>query len=392
MKFPISPHMQQVPFPPISEVQQWLADGLYGGAEPLVDLCQAVPDYGPPPELTAYLATLLDDPQTARYSPDEGLPEVREELCRYYRTRYGALIDPSQLCLTIGASQAFWLAMVVLCQAGDEVLVATPYYFDHVMGLRALGVRPVMLPFDEQGGGLPDKAAIAARITPRTKALLLVTPGNPAGTIVPPAQLAELMELARQNNIALILDETYQAFIPDMARPHDLFGDPAWGDHLIHIASFGKTFALTGYRAGLLAASASFIHQALKVQDSMAVCAPRITQQAIAYGVRYLGGWVADNCRMMQRRHDLFCNELERGEHPFRRVASGAFFAWLRHPFADRSGREVSRYLLQRAGVLTLGGEIFGPGLEGYLRIAFGNLDETLIPEAVRRLRELPLD
>jgi aspartate/methionine/tyrosine aminotransferase len=342
--------------------------------------------------LTEYLATLLNNPQTARYSPDEGLPEVREELCRYYRTRYGAAIDPSQLCLTIGASQAFWLAMVVLCRAGDEVLVATPYYFDHVMGLQALGVRPVLLPFNEQGGGLPDRAAIAASISPRTRALLLVTPGNPAGTIVPPAQLAELRELARQRNIALILDETYQAFIPGMARPHELFGDPAWGDHLIHIASFGKTFALTGYRAGLLAASAPFIHQALKVQDSMAVCAPRITQQAIAYGVRHLDDWVAGNCRMMQRRHDLFCHELEHFANPFRRVTSGAFFAWLRHPFAGHSGRQVSRRLLQRAGLLTLGGEIFGPGLEGYLRIAFGNLAEEQIPEAVRRLGVLPLD
>lgn len=392
MKFPISPHIQQVPFPPISEVQRWLADGLYQGEAPLIDLCQAVPDYGPPPQLTAHLASLLDDPQTARYSPDEGLPEVREELCRYYRSRYGAVIDPSQLCLTVGASQAFWLAMVVLCQAGDEVLVATPYYFDHVMGLQALGLQPVMLPFDEQRGGLPDRAAIAARIGPRTRALLLVTPGNPAGTIVPPAQLAELLELARERNIALLLDETYQAFIPELARPHELFGDPAWGDHFIHIASFGKTFALTGYRAGLLAASAPFIHQTLKVQDSMAVCAPRLSQQAIAYGVRHLGDWVADNCRMMQRRHDLFCSELERAAQPFRRVASGAFFAWLRHPFAGRSGRQVSRHLLQEAGLLTLGGEIFGPGLDGYLRIAFGNLAEGQIPEAVRRLRELPLD
>lgn len=392
MKFPISPHIQQVPFPPISEVQRWLTGGLYQGDAPLVDLCQAVPDYGPASELTAYLATLLDDPQTARYSPDEGLPEVREELCRHYRSWYGAVINPRQLCLTVGASQAFWLAMVVLCQAGDEVLVATPYYFDHVMGLQAYGLKPVLLPFDEQRGGLPDRAAIAARIGPRTKALLLVTPGNPAGTIVPPEQLAGLSELARQHNIALMLDETYHAFIPDMRRPHELFCDPDWGDHFIHIASFGKTFALTGYRAGMLAASAAFIEQVLKVQDSMAVCAPRITQQAIGFGVRHLGDWVVANGRMMQRRHDFFCRELTAQDNPFQRVSSGAFFAWLRHPFAGRSGRQVSRQLLQEAGLLTLGGEIFGPGLEGYLRIAFGNLSEAQIPEAVRRLRELPLD
>jgi aspartate/methionine/tyrosine aminotransferase len=388
MKFPISPYIRQVDFPPITEVQRWLADCRFDRSRGLIDLCQAVPDYAPPPEMMEFLADVVRDPQTARYSPDEGMSEVREELCGHYRRLYGAVMTPDRLCLTIGASQAFWLAMVTLCRAGDEVLVATPYYFDHVMGLQALGVRCGLLPFDEKSGGIPDPAAVEARIGERTRALLLVTPSNPAGTILPPALLRQLYDLARRRGIALVLDETYHAFIPEGARPHDLFGDPAWGNHLVHIVSFGKTFALTGYRAGLLAASADFIHQALKVQDSMAVCAPRVTQQAILYGVRHLGAWVAANCRMMQRRHDMFRDEFARPGNPFTLVASGAFFAWVRHPFAGQTGRQVSRRLLDEAGLLTLGGEIFGPGLENYLRIAFGNLPEERVGEAVRRLRE----
>ena len=117
MKFPISEQIRRIHPPPISEVKGWLA-----GAKPdlpLIDLCQAVPDYAPARELSDHLAELTKDPLISRYTPDEGLPEVRDAVCASYRRSYGARLDPGEICLTIGASQAFWLAMVTLCRAGD---------------------------------------------------------------------------------------------------------------------------------------------------------------------------------------------------------------------------------------------------------------------------------
>jgi len=108
----------------------------------------------------------------------------------------------------------------------------------------------------------------------------------------------------------------------------------------VQIASFGKTYALTGYRAGMLVASGEFIGHALKAQDTMAVCQPRITQHAVKYGVENLDLWVAANRDMMNRRHDLFRAEFMRPGNRFRIAASGAFFAWVRHPFVGCSGRE----------------------------------------------------
>jgi aspartate/methionine/tyrosine aminotransferase len=358
----------------------------------MVDLCQAVPDYPPERGLTDHLKGLLDDPLVARYSPDEGLPEVREAVCSRYRRRYGAVIDPGQICLSIGASQAFWLAMTVICQAGDEVIVQLPAYFDHPMALQALGIRCVYAPFRAETRGMPDMHDIAARITPRTRAVLLVTPSNPTGAIALPETLDRLFELARSHGIALVLDETYSDFIPGGTRPHGLFARPDWSDHLVQIMSFGKTYALTGYRAGMLAASGEFIAQALKIQDTMAVCQPRITQHAIRYGIEHLDDWAAANCAMMARRHDRFVAEFAQPGNPFTLSASGAFFGWVRHPYAGRSGRQVARMLVERAGVLTLPGEVFGPGLEGYLRLAFGNIHEESIPEAVRRFRECAVE
>ncbi|WP_224984253.1 aminotransferase [Geomonas agri] len=386
MKFPVSELIERVHPPPISEVKGWLA-----AANPklaLIDLCQAIPDYPPPPELIDHLEQVMRDPLTSRYSIDEGLPEVREAVCRGYRRLYDACIDPSQICLTIGASQALWLAMVTLCRAGDEVIVQLPAYFDHPMALAVLGIRCVFAPFDESTGGLPDVAAIAGLITDKTRAILLVTPSNPTGAVIPPETINELHQLARRHNVALVLDETYNSFITGGVRPHDLFRDPCWGDHFVHIASFGKTFALTGYRAGMLAASSTFIEHALKAQDTMAVCQPRVTQHAVQYGLDHLSEWVAQNRVMMERRHEVFRGEMTKPGNPFRLVASGPFFGWVAHPCAGRTGREVAKRLVEESGMLLLPGEVFGPGLEGYLRLAFGNIKEEVIPEAVQRFRD----
>lgn len=388
MSMILSPLITAVHFPPISEVKRWVEERPPGGPE-LIDLCQAVPDYAPAAELIDHLSWLLHDPLLSKYSSDEGLPEVRQAICGYYERKYGANLAPENLCLTIGASQAFWLAIVTLCRAGDEVVLQAPCYFDHPMVLDMLGIRGVCAPFVEADGGLPSPTTIEGLITDRAKAILLVSPSNPTGAITPPAVIGELLELARRRNIALVLDETYNEFIPGGSRPHELFRDPAWGEHFVHIASFGKTYALTGYRAGLLAASRQFIHHALKAQDTMAVCQPRITQHAVKFGVENLDGWVAANREAMARRHDLFRSEFIKPGNRFRLSSSGAFFAWVKHPFDGCSGREAAKKLVDQAGIICLPGEVFGAGLEGYLRLAFGNIREEAIPEAVRRFREM---
>ncbi len=384
MQFALNEQIRAVHAPPISEVAAWAA-GRPAGAPPVVDLCQAVPDYGPPPDLLAHLHRVVDDPGTCRYTPDEGLLEVRQAVCDRYRRRYAAQVEPGQFCLTVGASAAFWLAMLVLCQAGDEVILQLPCYFDHPMALRSLGIRPVYAPFVEKERGLPNPASIAPLITPRTRAILLVSPSNPTGTVIPPDRLRECYHLARQHRIAMVLDETYSDFVEGM--PHDLFTAAQWQETLVQVMSFGKSYALTGYRAGLLAAAPGFIDQALKLQDTMTVCQPRITQRALQYGLERLDDWVAGNRGMMAQRHDRFVAEFTLPGNRFRLAASGSFFAWVRHPFAGCSSREVSRHLALEAGLLTLPGEVFGPGMEGYLRLALGNLREPMISEAVGRFR-----
>lgn len=378
--------IKQVQAPPITEVKSWIADRTFPDVKPLVDLCQAVPSYPPPPELVDYLREIISDPMTFKYSPDEGLSEVREEVSHWYQRHYKAGPAAEQLCLTIGASQAFWLAIVGVCRPGDEVIIQLPAYFDHLMGLQSLGIKAVHAPFDSEQGGKADIETIRKLISPRTKAILLVTPSNPTGSVVDPDELKKFYELAKHHGIALILDETYNSFIGK--QPHQLFSDPDWTDNFIHIASFGKTFALTGLRCGALIGAEKFIEQALKIQDSMVVCQSRIAQLALAFGCRHLDQWVAENAKRMGRRHDRFKELFLSAGLDFELAASGSFFAWIKHPWKGLTGRQAAKKLADEANLICLPGEAFGPGLESYLRLAFGNIETENLPHAIARFQQ----
>jgi uncharacterized protein (TIGR00725 family) len=231
--------------------------------------------------------------------------------------------------------------------------------------------------------GQPDPGIIEQLITPKTKAILLVTPSNPTGAVISPEQIEVFFDLAHAHRIALVLDETYNSFIG--SPPHHLFAHKNWPENFIHIASFGKTFALTGFRCGALIAGEAFIEQTLKIQDSMVVCQPRPTQLALAFGCRQLDEWVAENAMTMKRRHDRFKEEFLAGHTGFELTASGSFFAWIKHPWSDLTGRQAAKRLVDEAHLICLPGETFGPGLEPYLRLSFGNIDDDQIPAAVQR-------
>lgn len=388
MKFTVNPFIEKVISPPIVEIKRLVVGDKAPCGKTYIDLCQAVPDYPPGPELIEYVRKSLLDPLTALYTSDEGRLDVRRAICRRYEKIYGAALVPENICLTVGASQAFWLAMVTLCTAGDEVIVQVPYYFDYDMALEMMGINRVYAPFHESTGGLPDVETIERLITPRTRAILLVSPSNPTGMVVPPNILERLFDIAERHTIALVLDETYSDFIADGVCPHGLFARKSWCNHFIHIMSFGKTYAITGYRAGALICSETFMYQALKAHDTMAICQPAPTQAALLFSLDHLDAWVVANRRMMECRHDRFRAEFDHPGNPFRLVASGAFFAWIKHPYPEATGWTVARDLIEKAGLVTLPGEIFGPGLSRYLRVAFGNIVEGLIPEAVSRFRE----
>jgi aspartate/methionine/tyrosine aminotransferase len=350
----------------------------------LLDLAQAAPTYPAAPEVVEHVARTARDARGGTYTDVPGLPKLREAFAAELSAGYGAAIRPDHVVVTAGCNQAFSLVASALAGPGDEVIVPLPYYFNHDMWLRLHGIRPVYL---EPGPDLVPRAAdTEALITPRTRAIVLVTPGNPSGVTVPPAEIAAFAETARRHDIALIVDETYRSF-RDTAQPaHRLFADPDWGRTVVSLHSFSKELAIPGYRVGAVVASPGLNRQVCKLLDCVAVCAPRIGQEAAWAGLTHAGAWRAERARDIARQRRRLTEAMAARPGGFELLSSGGFFAWLRHPFAGRATADVVRDLVVEHRVLVLPGTAFRPDDRGALRVSVSNADRAGIAAFAERL------
>ncbi|PTW50150.1 aminotransferase [Rhodovulum kholense] len=373
--------------PPIMEARRWL-DGIeFPPDRPLLNVSQAAPMDPPPAALRQAIAeAALNDPGAHLYGPVLGLPELRAEIADQWSTAYGGAIRPEQVAITQGCNQAFCAAVSAIAAAGDEVILPTPWYFNHKMWLDMAGVRAV--PLSTGANLLPEVQRAAALITPRTRAIVLVTPNNPTGLEYPAGLVAEVLTLCRNHGIALILDETYRDFDGRDGAPHRLFADPDWGDTLIQLYSFSKAYRLTGHRVGALVAAEPIVAEVEKFLDTVAICANQLGQRAALWGLRNLAAWKADDrAEILARRTAV---ETGFAALPgWELMGAGAFFAWARHPFA-LDATTLARRLVAEAGVLLLPGAMFlpeaDPGSRDQLRIAFANIDRPGLRTLFERL------
>lgn len=381
----LNPLLSGVAAPPIAEAQGWVRGRTFPLDKPLIDLAQAVPGYPPPDALVEHLARRLADPAVHRYTDILGHTRLREALAAHMSAAYAGTIGADQVAITAGCNQAFCLAIMALAQAGDEVILPLPYYFNHRMWLDALGVAAVPLTFRPESGGVPDLDEAASRITGRTRTIVLVTPNNPTGAIYPPEAIEGFYRLAQRHGIALILDETYKDFRPGDEPAHQLFQDPDWPETLIQLYSFSKVFCLTGYRVGSLIAGRRVMESVEKAMDCIAICAPAIGQEAALFGLSELDDWRRGNTALMGERVQAFRTGFERVEG-FRLISLGAYFAYVQHPFPDRTAAAVACDLAEQHNLLTLPGSMFGEGQERFLRLAFANVPAGTVPAIVERL------
>ena len=372
--------------PPIAEVQSWIKNRLFPNDRPLFDVAQAVPSYGPAQPLLDRLASQLLDPSTARYTDILGLPELRSALAAHLSRDYEGVVATEEIAITAGCNQAFCVAMDLLAKPGDEVVLILPYYFNHHMWLQMRGINECYVPFTQNGP--PSIDAIASRVTSKTRAIVLITPNNPTGIEYAPDHIEALFELVRSHGIALVIDETYKDFRTATDPPHRLLQRSDWDQNLIQLFSFSKSYALTGYRVGAIMANAETNREVAKILDNLAICPSHIGQLAALYGLRHLSEWRQEKADMLRDRvvrlRECFTNQAVRYEL----ASSGAYFAYVRHPFTGQTAHSVAHRLADDVNILCLPGSIFGPAQETYLRFAFANLDGEHIPELVSRLIE----
>ncbi|MDT8326593.1 MAG: aminotransferase [Roseovarius sp.] len=378
--------------PPVMEARRWLDGVTFPEHRPLINVSQAAPVEAPPEALRRVVAeAALNRPDAHLYGPVLGLPELREEVAAQWSTAYGGVVEANNVAITSGCNQAFCAAITTLCAEGDEVIVPTPWYFNHKMWLDMAGVQSVPLPAGAEL--LPDPDQAARLITPRTRAIVLVTPNNPGGVEYPADLVRAFFDLARSCGLALIVDETYRDFDARPGAPHDLFRDPDWHNTLIQLYSFSKAYRLTGHRVGAMVASPARLAEAEKFLDTVTICPNQLGQIAALWGMQNLGQWLAgERAKILDRRAAIHDNMPQLADQGWRLLGCGAYFAYMAHPFHMPSD-QVAPKLVREAGILLLPGTMFQPednaSGQREMRIAFANLDRAGITTLFDRLAAL---
>ncbi|NOR30110.1 MAG: aminotransferase [Sulfitobacter sp.] len=378
--------------PPVMEARRWLDGVDFPADRPLINVSQAAPVDPPPQPLREAMAQVaLTNDDAHLYGPVLGLSELRAELALQTSAHYAGQIDAAEVAITSGCNQAFAAAIATLCSEGDEVILPTPWYFNHKMWLDMSGVNTVAL---KTGPDLlPDPEAAAALITDRTRAIAIVTPNNPGGAEYPAALVQAFFDLARAHGIALIVDETYRDFDSRSGPPHALFQDPDWHDTLIHLYSFSKAYRLTGHRVGALITSRSRLAEVEKFLDTVAICPGQIGQHAALWGMQNLSQWLAsERDEILARRKAITDNMPKLAAKGWRLLGLGGYFAYLEHPFEEPSDQLAQR-MVRDASILCLPGTMFcpqdDPSGARHLRIAFANLDAAGIAVLFDRMVQL---
>ena len=378
--------------PPVLEVKNWLSNPDLQPSKPLIDVSQAAPTEPPPEKMLEFMANkILCDNAVNTYGPVLGLDELRESLASKWSRQYQGKVSKENVAVTSGCNQAFCASISSFTSENDEVIIPTPWYFNHHMWLQMAGVKSIPLDTDANMNPIIDKAA--ALITDRTRAIVLVSPNNPSGAIYSNQLLQKFFDLCKSNQIRLIIDETYKDFHPNASQPHTLLENNNWDQVLTILYSFSKTYRMTGHRIGALLTSKENLIEIEKALDTFTVCPPQLGQYAANWGLNNLEAWAAERRTEILQRAKHFSEKFQPlSAAGWSLRGCGAYFAFVEHPFEDESNI-LAPLILRDQGILLMPGTMFYPkhnplGSRSF-RIAFANIDENKISTLLERLKDL---
>ena len=368
----------RVQMPIIPTVAEWIA-----GTPGTISLGQGVVHYGPPAAAFRKIPAFLKNADHHKYVPDAGLPRLRETFEEKLSKENG--IDAPggrRIFVTAGANQGFLNTLLCLCDPGDEVILLSPYYFNHEMAVGLSDCRAVCVPTDRNYQ--PRLAAIEAALTARTRAVVTVSPNNPAGVVYSPDTLRAINRLCAGRGIYHISDEAYEYFTYDGATHYSPGSLDA--EHTISLFSMSKSYGMASWRVGFLVVPEHLFDDMMKIQDTVIICAPAVSQavalEALKEGRRY--------CR---RRLPALARARERMLAAFSRIpdlltvppSRGAFY-FLVKIRTSMDPLTLAERLIREHKVAVIPGETFGLGKGCYLRISYGNLPSETALEGARRL------
>jgi aspartate/methionine/tyrosine aminotransferase len=358
-----------------------------------LSLAQGMVSWAPPEAVHQAVGRSMAeaDRRLDRYGPVLGeealLAAVRRELTEVR----GLDLEGSDLLVTAGSNMAFHAIAQVLCDPGDEVLLPLPFYFNHAMAIRLAGGVPVPV----AAGLVPDPERLAAAITPRTRAIVTISPSNPSGLVTPPEVLAAINALCHRHGLLHVSDEAYADFVHGPV-PHRSPGRlPGSGGHTVSLFSLSKAYGMAGWRVGYAAVPHQLMGALAKVQDTVLICPPLVSQRAALAALEAGPAWCRPRIAALgQRRSQLFAAvaAARAGGQAVELLGppDGAFYGLLRFP-CGLGGEPLMRHLVLGHGVAALPGDSFGlppAGGQALLRLSYGMLDATTLAEALKRLFE----
>jgi aspartate aminotransferase/aminotransferase len=313
---------------------------------------------------------------STKYTPNAGIPSVRKAVAN----RYG--VDPDRILVTAGAVGAIMSTLNAIVDDGDEVLVPDPGWPNYVSIIAMARALPVAYPCFKENGYLPDLDELAARITPRTKAVILTNPSNPTGVVFPAETVKGIVELAARHDIFVIADEVYEALIFDGQHVPAAQFDTA--GRVITISGCSKTYAMTGWRLGWAITTPEIVALAGKIMEAVVSCAPSVSQRAGEAALLGPQDCVEEMRQAYLRRRNIVRDTLgPAGLLPV--VPTGAFYALVDLGSTGLSSRELSKQLLEEERVAAAPGNTFGVQAEGTVRISLASSDED-VAEGCRRI------
>jgi aspartate/methionine/tyrosine aminotransferase len=342
------------------------------------------PDFDTPRHVIEEGKRALDGGFT-HYGPTMGLPELREAIARHVASTRGIEVAASQVCVTPGAKPALFYAMMAVVEKGDEVIFPDPGFPIYASLCRFLEAKPVPIPLEERRGFSFDLDRFASALSPRTKLVILNSPQNPTGGVMPAADVRALAALLRERNVWVVSDEIYGGIFFDAQAPRSIASEPGLAEKTMIVDGFSKSHAMTGWRLGYGVYPDALTDAVMKLMVNTNSCTASFVQRA---GVAALEG-PQDECRAMveefRARRDLFCAALNAIPGFRCPVPAGAFYAFPNVAGVGLPARELASRLLDEAGVACLAGTAFGEWGEGYLRFSMANSRENLA-EAARRI------
>jgi aspartate/methionine/tyrosine aminotransferase len=350
-----------------------------------ISLGQGVVSYSPPPEAVEILPKFLAEPTNNLYKAVEGIPPLLTALtAKLSNFNKIEINDDNCIVVTAGSNMAFINAILAITSPGDEIILNTPYYFNHEMATIMAGCRPVLVATDENYQLCPE--AIAAAITPKTRAIVTISPNNPTGVVYSEAALRQVNQICSDRNIYHISDEAYEYFTYNGVKHISPGAFPGSNNHTISLFSLSKAYGFASWRIGYMVIPKHLLVAVKKVQDTILICPPVVSQYAALGALQAKDEYLQENIGEIARVRKLVLDSL----HSLQNLctiapADGAFYFFLKvHTHMDAF--ELVKQLIQQYKVAVIPGTTFGMERGCYLRVAYGALHEDTAKAGIERL------